>query len=218
MEKIISADRGDSAQEMSSLPPSFILLFFPNIQILKKTSLQALKSTIDMKNEAQCTTFKILSLLLKTQNMQWVLKTGHFTTVQWLFCSYSESLAKCPICIEKFVCMFGIARMLWYKSIGWGQEAGALQLCTSDFDKQIPVYSLGTVQSFGLSLPIYIVEFTITFIWLMVRIKLYNGYESKFQLEAPFNIKQLTSQSWRRNVFSSCTAASVSAGDGKRQW
>ena len=87
---------------MFSLLPSFILLFFLNFQILKNTSLRALKSTLNMKNGAQGTTFRILSLLLKTQNMRWKLKAGHFTTVQWLPCSYSEGLALCPIFPEKY--------------------------------------------------------------------------------------------------------------------
>ena len=37
---------------------------------------------MNIKKGAQNATFRILSLLRKTQNMQLELKTGHFTTLQ----------------------------------------------------------------------------------------------------------------------------------------
>ena len=203
---------------LNVLPPSFLhpflLPYLPNPQKYFSTSLK-----IHPKYEEWSIRCYFQNSVAFAKNTKYAIKVKGWSFydcgVTVLFLLWGSSpVSYLPWKIQR-VRFFPVTHMVWYMSTGWDQEAG------------------GQPSSAALIVPdscLFLGYDAITWSWF---IHLYSEIYGNLHLtrgkvkiihwigkslETPFNRKQLTSQSWRRNVFSSCRAASISAGDGKTQW
>lgn len=159
---------------MSFLSPPFCLPFFLNFHILTNTFLQPLKTIVSMKNQTQCTPFRILSLFSKDRGCSSSGRLVFYNCAVAVSLLLSESILVSYLhCKIQYVCV-GQHICADIRASGWSQEAGgwsssAALILTHRF---LLVSWMGTVQWFGLSLPICVMGFVITaFTCLMVRMK-----------------------------------------------